>query len=59
MSTGAEKSNQSNTSQVPTLTEKSSGINYEQNSIQNYENGLGERPAGTKNDESRASSARG
>ena len=50
MSTGAKKENQCRTDQVPTLTEKSSGLQYEENSIKDFVQGVGQRAPVTKND---------
>lgn len=50
MSTGAKKENQTRTDQVPTLTEKSSGVNYLENSIQDFDQSVGQRAPVTKND---------
>lgn len=51
MSTGGSYEKQNRKDQEPTLTSKSSGINYLENSIQRSStNGMGERPASTKND---------
>lgn len=50
MSTGAKRENQERTDQVPTLTEKSSGLNYIENSIEGFYQSNGERKPATKND---------
>ena len=50
MSTGGKYSNQNTQPQEPTITEKSSGLNYIENSIQPSHNGVGERKPSTKND---------
>ena len=50
MSTGAKRSNQERSDQVPTLTEKSSGIEYLKNNIAPKDEGVGSRKDSTKND---------
>ena len=50
MSTRAKKENQTRTDQVPTLTEKSSGLSYLENAIINFDQAQGDRAPATKND---------
>lgn len=50
MSTGGSRERQERSDQVPTITEKSSGLNYIENSIEDFKQGVGERPPVTKND---------
>lgn len=51
MSTGGSRERQERKDQVPTgVTEKSSGLNYIESSIENFKQGVGERPPVTKND---------
>ena len=50
MSTGAKYSNQNTQPQEPTVTEKSSGLDYIESSIEPSNEGVGARKNSTKND---------
>ena len=50
MSTGGKYENQNRKDQEPTITEKSSGLNYYSNEIAPKDEGVGERKQSTKND---------
>lgn len=53
MSTGGKYANQNKQPQEPTITEKSSGLNYIENSIAPKEEGVGMRKKVTRNDSSK------
>lgn len=50
MSTGGKFQNQNRTPQEPTITEKSSGLNYYSNEIAPKDEAVGERKKVTEND---------
>lgn len=50
MSTGGKYENQNRKDQEPTITEKSSGIEYLKNNIEPKHEGVGNRAPSTKND---------
>lgn len=54
MSTGASYEKQNRKDQEPTITEKSSGLDYLENSIVPADQGIGERKQATKNDKGSA-----